>query len=52
MSLFNEVSEFLEGWIDRVFPKGRKPRNHRKIGRKDYLRYVKNRQPSLKQLYK
>ena len=38
--------------IDRVFPKGQKPRSYRRIARRDYLRYVKNRRPSLKLLRK
>jgi len=52
ISLLNEARERLEGMIDRVFPKGRKPRSYRKIARRDYLRYAKNRRPSLKLLRK
>jgi hypothetical protein len=36
--------------IDRAFPKGLKPRAYRNIARRDYLRYARNRRPSLKPL--
>ena len=52
ISLLNEARECLEGMIDRVFPKGHKPRSYRRIARRDYLRYAKNRRPSLKLLRK
>lgn len=51
ISLLNETCEYLEG-MDRVFPKGRKTLSYRRIVRRDYLRYVKNRRPSLKLLRK
>jgi hypothetical protein len=38
--------------IDRAFAKGQKPRGYRRIARRDYLRYAKNRRPSLKLLRK
>ena len=50
ISLLNEARKRLEGMIDRVFPKGHKPRTYRKIARRDYLRYSKNRRSSLKLL--
>ncbi|GEM_PF-1417907 len=52
ISLLNEARECLEGMIDRVFPKGQKPCSYRRIARRDYLRYAKNRRPSLKLLRK
>ena len=52
ISLLNESRERLEGMIDRVFPKGQKSRSYRRIARRDYLRYAKNRRPSLKLLRK
>jgi hypothetical protein len=38
--------------IDSAFPKGQKPRTYRKVARRDYLRYAKNRRPSQKLLRK
>ena len=38
--------------IDSVFPKGQKPRTYRHVARRDYLRYARNRRPSLKLLRK
>ena len=52
ISLLNEAREDLEGMIDRVFPKGQKPRTYRKVARRAYLRYAKNRRPTLKLLRK
>ncbi len=52
ISLLNEARERLEGMIDRAFPKGQKPRSYRRIARRDYLRYAKNRRFSLKLLRK
>jgi IS5 family transposase len=52
ISLLNEARECLEGMIDRTFSKGQKPRSYRRIARRDYLRYAKNRRPSLKLLRK
>lgn len=52
ISLLNEARERLEGMIDRAFPKGHKPRSYRRIAQRDYLRYAKNRRPSLKLLRK
>ena len=52
LSLLNEARESLEGMIDRAFPKGLKPRTYRNIARRDYLRYARNRRPSLKLLRK
>ncbi|MGI6725369.1 MAG: hypothetical protein ACOX62_04095 [Christensenellales bacterium] len=51
INLLNEAREYLESIIDREFPKGRKPRIYRRIARRDYLRYAKNRRPSLKLLH-
>jgi IS5 family transposase len=48
----NEGRESLEGMIDRVYPKGQKPRSYRKVARREYLRYTKNRRPTLKLLRK
>lgn len=48
LSLLNEAWESLEGMIDRAYPKGQKPRTYRKLARRDYLRYARNRRPSLK----
>ena len=48
----NEVRETLEGMIDKAFPKGQKPRTYRRLARRDYLRYARNRRPSLKLLRK
>jgi IS5 family transposase len=52
ISLLNEARECLEGMIDSAFPKGQKPRSYRRIARRDYLRYAKNRRPSQKLLRK
>lgn len=52
LSLLNEAREWLEGMIDRAFPKGQKPRTYRNVARRDYLRYARNRRPSLKLLRK
>ena len=52
LSLLNEARESLEGMIDSAFPKGQKPRTYRNVARRDYLRYVRNRRPSLKLLRK
>ena len=52
ISLLNEARERLEGMIDRAFPKGQKPRSYRRVARRDYLWYAKNRRPSLKLLRK
>jgi hypothetical protein len=52
ISLLNEARECLEGMIDRAFSKGQKPRTYRRIARRDYLRYAKNRRPSQKLLRK
>ena len=52
ISLLNEARECLEGMIDRVFPKGQKPRSYRRIARRDYQRYAKNRRLSQKLLRK
>ena len=52
ISLLNEARECLEGMIDSAFPKGQKPRTYRKVARRDYLRYSKNRRPSQKLLRK
>lgn len=52
LSLLNEARESLEGMIDRAFPKGQKPRTYRNVARRDYLRYARNRRPSLKLLRK
>ena len=48
--LLNDAREWLEDTIDAVYPKGEKPRTYRKNARKDYLRYARNRKPSLKLL--
>jgi IS5 family transposase len=52
ISLLNEARECLESMIDSAFPKGQKPRTYRRIARRDYLRYAKNRRPSQKLLRK
>jgi IS5 family transposase len=52
ISLLNEARECLEDMIDSAFPKGQKPRTYRKVARRDYLRYAKNRRPSQKLLRK
>jgi IS5 family transposase len=50
--LLNEARECLESMIDSAFPKGQKPRTYRRIARRDYLCYAKNRRPSQKFLRK
>jgi hypothetical protein len=52
ISLLNEAREILEGMIERVYPKGQKPRTYRKVARRAYLRYAKNRRPTLRLLRK
>ena len=56
ISLLNEAREKLEGMIDALhasgMTEGKKPRTYRKRARWDYLRYARNRKPSLKLLNK
>lgn len=56
ISLLNEAREKLEAMIDAVhaagLTEGQKPRTYRKRARKDYLRYARNRKPTLKLLRK
>jgi IS5 family transposase len=48
--LLNKAREALEAMIDSVYPTGEKPRTYRRVARRDYLRYVRNRKPTRKQL--
>jgi IS5 family transposase len=50
LGLLNEAREALEAMIDSVYPTGEKPRTYRRVARRDYLRYVRNRKPTRKQL--
>jgi len=56
ISLLNEAREKLEGMIDDLhasgMTEGKKPRTYRKRARWDYLRYARNRKPSVKLLRK
>ena len=56
ISLLNEAREKLEAMIDDLHAsgktEGKKPRTYRKRARWDYLRYARNRKPSLKFLSK
>ena len=52
ISLLNDAREALETMIGTVYPIGQKPRTYRKMARKDYLNYARNRKPSNKLLRK
>ena len=56
ISLLNEGRECLEGIIDELheleLTNGVKPRTYRKVARKDYLRFVRNRKPTKKLIRK
>ena len=55
ISLLNEARELLEKMVSAGYKAGgweQKPRTYCRTGRKDYLRYARNRKPSFKQLRK
>ena len=56
VSLLNEGREFLEQIIDEQHKQGLmggvKPRTYRRVARKDYLRFVRNRKPAKKLIRK
>jgi len=55
ISLLNEARELLEKMVNVGYKSGgweKKPRTYCRTARKDYLRYARNRKPSLKQLRK
>jgi hypothetical protein len=55
VNLLNEAREKLEGMVDVLFPpgyNGLKPRTYRKIARRDYLSFIKNRKPGKKAIRK
>ena len=55
ISLLNEARELLEKMVTVGYKSGgweEKPRTYCRTARKDYLRYARNRKPSLKQLRK
>jgi hypothetical protein len=55
ISLLNEARELLEKMVGAGYQAGgwqKKPRTYCRTARKDYLRYARNRKPSLKQRYK
>jgi hypothetical protein len=55
ISLLNEARELLEKMVTAGHKAGgweEKPRTYCRIGRRDYLRYARNRKPKLKQLRK
>lgn len=52
INILNKCREDLEGMIDRVCEKNKleKPRTYRKVARKDYLDFTKNKRRSLKKI--
>jgi len=53
ISLLNEARELLEKMVTKGYKTGawvKKPRTYCRTARRDYLRYARNRKPSLKQL--
>ncbi len=52
ISLLNQGGEWLEGIIDEQHEKGltngQKPQTYRKVARKEYMRFARNRKPSRK----
>jgi hypothetical protein len=55
VSLLNEARELLEKMVTAGYKAGgwdEKPRTYRRTARKDYLRFARNRKPSIKQIRK
>jgi hypothetical protein len=55
VSLLNEARELLEKMVTVAYKAGgweEKPRTYRRTARKDYLRFARNRKPSIKQIRK
>jgi len=55
VNLLNEAREKLEGMIDSLHPKGYnglKPRTYRRMARKNYLSFIKQRKPKKKAIRK